>query len=68
MTALRLRNRLYGIFLLVCVASLGWPIYPLLGSRIEPFILGVPFSLAWMIGWVVLSFLALLIYDRTGRH
>ena len=68
MTAGSLRNRLYGFFLLVCVASLGWPIYPLLGSRIEPFILGVPFSLIWMIGWAFLSFMALLIYHRTGRH
>ena len=67
MTGLRLRNLLYGLFLLVCVASLGWPIYALFGSGIEPFILGVPFSLSWMIGWVGLSFLALLIYDRTGR-
>jgi hypothetical protein len=66
MTRPGLRDRLYGLFLLVCVASLGWPIYPLLGARIEPFILGVPFSLAWMIGWVVLSFLALLAYDRAG--
>ena len=68
MTGGRLRNRLYGIFLLVCVASLGWPLYPLLGGRIEPLILGVPFSLAWMIGWVLLSFLALLTYDLAGRR
>ena len=44
MTGQRLRNRLYGLFLLACVASLGWPLYPLLGARIEPLVLGMPFS------------------------
>ncbi len=68
MTGGRLRNPAYGLFLLVCVASLGWPLYTLLGSRIEPLILGVPFSLAWMIAWAFLSFLATLAYDLTGRH
>ena len=68
MTRLRLRNRLYGFFLLVCVASLGWPLYPLLGARLDPFILGVPLSLAWMVGWVFLSFTALLVYDMTRRR
>ena len=68
MTGQRLRNRLYGFFLLVCVTSLGWPLYPLLGARIEPLVLGMPFSMVWMIGWVFLSFVALLAYDLTARR
>jgi len=57
------------IYLAVCLAALIWPVHALLGARIEPFVLGLPFSLAWNAGWVVLTFLVLLVYDRlTGKH
>jgi hypothetical protein len=68
MNGKRLRNWAYGLFLLVCAASLGWPFYPLFASRIEPLFLGVPFSLAWIVAWAFLSFLATLAYDLTGKR
>ena len=41
-----------------------WPGYSWLGNRVEPFILGLPFSLAWLIGWVVATLIALVLYER----
>jgi hypothetical protein len=41
-------------------------------NRIEPLILGLPFSMAWIGFWVVLSFLVLLWIDhmegKSGGH
>jgi hypothetical protein len=33
-------------------------------NRITPTILGLPFSMAWIALWVVLSFLVLVVVDR----
>jgi hypothetical protein len=33
-------------------------------NRIYPLILGLPFSMAWIALWVILSFLVLLLVDR----
>ena len=63
----RLRDLLYGLYALCCVAALIWPGYAVLGNRIEPYVLGVPFSLAWIVGWVLLSLAALFLYHVTDR-
>lgn len=34
-------------------------------NRIRPFVLGLPFSFAWVILWVILGGLALLVADRS---
>lgn len=64
------RHIAYGLFVACTLACLGWPGYPALADKIEPFILGLPFSLAWNVGWVLLSFLALSLFylaDHGGR-
>ena len=38
--------------------------YAWAGERIEPRVLGLPFAMAWNVGWVFASFVALLLYDR----
>ena len=63
----RIRNLAFGLFLLVCIAAVGWPLYPALGGGIEPFVLGLPLSLAWIVGWLLLSFLAILAYDLSRQ-
>jgi hypothetical protein len=51
------------IFLLLFAAAVTWPgMVP--ANRIEPLILGLPFSMVWIALWVVLSFLVLLLVDR----
>jgi len=63
----------YGAVTLLFVATFFatmWPIYPVF-SRIRPFVLGVPFSLFYLLVLVGLCFgsmLALYLWeDRTGR-
>ncbi|MEM6792379.1 MAG: hypothetical protein AAF725_00225 [Acidobacteriota bacterium] len=41
-------------------AMLVWPLYPMLGASATPQILGLPLSLAWVIGALLLMFSSLL--------
>jgi hypothetical protein len=38
-------------------------VYAWAGARIEPRIVGVPFSMAWVILWVLLTLVALVLYE-----
>jgi hypothetical protein len=52
------------VFFLLFVLAVTWPgMIPF--NRIEPLVLGLPFSMAWIALWVALSFLVLLLVDRT---
>ena len=42
---LGLRDLLFALYVLCCVGALTWPGYDWLGNRIEPMVLGLPFSL-----------------------
>ena len=64
----RLRDLLFAGFVVCCIGALTWPGYAWLGNRIEPFVLGLPFSLAWVFGWVLASFVALALYHATDRE
>ena len=64
---LSVRNLLFAIYVLCCLGAVTWPGYAWLGNRIEPYVLGLPFSLAWIVGWVVMTFLVLVVYHATGR-
>ena len=53
-------------FLAVTVVSglaLVWPVYPF-ASSIRPYVLGLPFSFAWVVGWLVVMFVALVLLYR----
>ena len=39
----RARNVLFAVWAVVCLLALVWPGYDLIGNRLEPFVLGVPF-------------------------
>ena len=48
----------FGLF----VVAVTWPgMIPF--NRIEPLVLGLPFSMAWIAGWVLASFFVLLMVD-----
>lgn len=64
---MRLRHGLLAVYSLLCFAALTWPGYAWLGNGVEPYVLGLPFSLAWNVGWVVLTFVVLAAYHR-GTH
>ena len=56
-------------FLVVSVFSglaLIWPVYPL-AVDLKPFVLGLPFSFAWVVGWLVVMFVALVLLYRTDE-
>lgn len=56
------------VFFCVVLAALVWPVYPLFAD-IRPLVLGMPLSLAWVVAWVVASFLGLLaVYLWEGRR
>ena len=56
------------LFFLLFVLAVTWPgMLPF--NRIEPMILGLPFSMFWIALWVFCSFLVFLVVDRVeGRH
>ena len=56
--------KIYALFALVCLLSLGFPIYPLAASRAPVLVAGIPFALWWNVAWVTASFLALIVLDR----
>ena len=62
----RLRHGLFALYTLLCLGAMTWPGYAWLGNSIEPYVLGLPFSLAWVVGWVLVTFVVLLVYHATG--
>ena len=54
--------------LVVVFLALIWPVYPLFAG-IRPFVLGVPLSLAWVVAWLLVSFVTLLcVFVWEGRR
>ena len=58
----RKRQILFGFYMLICALALTWPGFRWIGNRIEPSVLGLPFSFAWNVGWILLTFLVLVVY------
>ena len=56
-------NVAYAVFVVICLAAVTWPGMWLVGTHLEPRILGLPPAVAWSGLWIVASFLALLAYD-----
>lgn len=49
------RLSLSPLFFVATTAALVWPIYPWLGDHIEPRVLGLPWSLVYVLGVIVLN-------------
>ena len=56
---IRRRRLLFTVVYLLVIAAVVWPIYPLFAGTF-PLILGLPLSLAWIVGALATGFLALL--------
>lgn len=55
------------VYLALMTIFVTWPgLLPF--ARIEPFILGLPFSMAWIAGWVAGSVVVLYLLDRVERR
>ncbi len=60
------RFRVYHLLAFVpVVAILGAPWF---ANRVEPFVLGMPFLLAWIVGWVVVSSPVMAIIGALDRR
>lgn len=59
------RWRVFTFLSVVAVAGLSliWPVYPSIAG-IRPYVLGLPFSLVWVVGWLVVVFGALVLLYR----
>lgn len=62
----RRHKLLLGTVLIALAASI-WPGY-LLGDRIEPYLLGLPFALVWLVASIVVVFIALLLTFRADMQ
>lgn len=51
--------RVAPLFFVATTALLVWPLYPWLGNTIEPRVLGVPWSLMYVLGVILLDAAAL---------
>ncbi len=62
------RRRIGFVVVFVLVTSaLIWPVYPVFAGAF-PLLLGLPLSMAWVVGWLLFMFLALLgLYRNDGR-
>ncbi len=67
--AVKFRTGVVLAYLVAFLLSVTWP-GATLTNRFEPQILGLPFNLAWVAGWVVLGFVLLIWLDRavTAAH
>ncbi|HVI00010.1 MAG TPA: hypothetical protein VM869_14935 [Enhygromyxa sp.] len=57
-------TRLSLLYFALATATLVWPIYPWFGNRIEPRVLGLPWSLVWVLIVIVCNFAVLLVLFR----
>ncbi len=65
MSSFGARDVAFGLYCATCLGALTWPGYDWVGNRIEPYVLSLPFSLAWNVGWVLLTFVVLVAYHLT---
>jgi len=59
----RAANRLFIAFLIGYTLSTTYP-GALIGNRIDPLVLGLPFSMVWVVLWVVIGLIVLLALGR----
>lgn len=60
-------NHWLGLYVTVCALCLVWPGYQLIGARVEPRVLGVPFALFWHALWMAATFVVLVLFHRARR-
>lgn len=60
----RLGSRLAVLWFLLSTVALVWPVYPWLGNHVEPRVLGLPWSLVYVLGVIAANFAALLLLYR----
>ncbi len=64
----RRNARILGVvFFLANVVAVTWPgLVPF--NRVRPFVLGMPFVMVWLTGWIVAAMVVLLVIDRAEQR
>ena len=52
--------RYFAAYCAVALLALTWPAAPWWSARVEHAILGLPFSLAWIVAWIAATLIALV--------
>ena len=62
-------ERRFAVFSLVLLLVLIFPVFAV-ANRVQPMILGLPFSLAWIVFWLVVEFIGVIAFYRAeyGRR
>lgn len=55
------------LYAVLCALAVTWPGYAWISGQVVDRPLGLPFPLLWHAGWVVLTFVALVVFHLTGR-
>lgn len=65
--SLKTARTLTGLYFILAMLSMTWPgILPF--AHVEPLVLGLPFSLAWIAAWISGSIVVLYLLDRVERR
>jgi len=56
----RKRKIFWLLFFVVVFCAQVWPIY-MIGNRVCPLILGMPFSMAWIVLWIIIELIGLIV-------
>lgn len=55
--------RAFTVFTIVMLALVTFPLYGV-ANAVEPMILGLPFSMAWVVFWILVEFVGLIAFYR----
>ncbi|MDE0899377.1 MAG: DUF3311 domain-containing protein [Longimicrobiales bacterium] len=65
--SLKTARTLTGVYFIAMLVAVTWPgLVPF--SRIRPFVLGLPFSLAWIALWIAGSVLVIYLLDQVEQQ
>ena len=55
----RRAGRAFALFTVAMVAVMIFPLFAL-GNAVQPMVLGLPLSMAWVVGWIAVEFFVLI--------
>ena len=58
-----MNKKAFVLFTLFILAMLIFPVFSI-GNRVEPFVFGMPFSMAWVLFWIIIEFIGLVIFIK----
>ena len=60
-------NFYYLVFMLLILSMMVFPMFSI-GNKVEPFIIGMPFSIIWVLFWIIVQFIGLLVFVTLDKE